>query len=201
MADSYMLAVAQQAGSFGLLCVRVSMFLAASVKPLLLSSGNVLKASPACPQWHSVMTTLASVAFVAGGNGKQIFGDCWWLDTEGEASVNSALSDQSIQAYLASSAGRPGGSRPLANHLHTPPSVITSSDTHRHDQSQVQAVQPAPLKHLVTHPPTHSHTSLHSLTHPSTHSLTHSLARSLARSLSLSLTHSHSLTHSLVCIS
>ena len=87
---------------------------------------------------------------VAGGNGKQIFGDCWWLDTEGEASVNSTLSDQSIQAYLASTAGRPGGSRPLANHLHTPPSVITTSDTHRHDHSQVQAVC-SPLTHSLTH--------------------------------------------------
>ena len=76
----------------------------------------------------------------AGGNGKQIFGDCWWLDTEGEASVNSTLSDQSIQAYLASTAGRPGGSTPLANHLHTPPFVVTTSDAHRHDQSQVPAL-------------------------------------------------------------
>ena len=39
-----------------------------------------------------------------GGNGKQIFGDCWWLDTEGQAPVQSALSDQNLQAYLASSA-------------------------------------------------------------------------------------------------
>ena len=38
-----------------------------------------------------------------GGNGKQIFGDCWWLDTEGQAPVQSALSDQNLQAYLASS--------------------------------------------------------------------------------------------------
>ena len=93
--------------------------------------------------------------FAAGGNGKQIFGDCWWLDTEGEASVNSTLSDQSIQAYLASTAGRPGGSRPLANHLHTPPSVITTSDIHRHDQSQVQAWLAHSLTHSLTHPPVH----------------------------------------------
>ena len=74
---------------------------------------------------------------VAGGNGKQIFGDCWWLDTEGEAMINPSLSDQSIQAYLASSSGRPGGSRPLANQLHTPLSVVNSSEGFRHDIAQV----------------------------------------------------------------
>ena len=72
-----------------------------------------------------------------GGNGKQIFGDCWWLDTEGEAVINPVLSDQSIQAYLASSHGRPGGSRPLANHLHTPKCVVGSPEGFRHDLAQV----------------------------------------------------------------
>lgn len=41
---------------------------------------------------------------MAGGNGKQIFGDSWWLDTEGQAPVESALSDHNLQAYLASTA-------------------------------------------------------------------------------------------------
>jgi len=74
---------------------------------------------------------------VTGGNGKQIFGDCWWLDTEGEAMLNPSLSDQSIQAYLTSSHGRPGGSRPLANYLHTPKSIVGSSEGFRHDMAQV----------------------------------------------------------------
>ncbi|KAL3155648.1 hypothetical protein ABBQ32_012681 [Trebouxia sp. C0010 RCD-2024] len=92
--------------------------------------------APAPREFHTVTAlTKGRLILFGGGNGKQIFGDCWWLDTEGEASVNSTLSDQSIQAYLAST-GRPGGSRPLANHLHTPPSVITTSDTHRHSQAE-----------------------------------------------------------------
>lgn len=74
---------------------------------------------------------------MTGGNGKQIFGDCWWLDTEGEAVINPSLSDQSIQAYLTSSHGRPGGSRPLANYLHTPKSIVGSSEGFRHDMAQV----------------------------------------------------------------
>ncbi len=74
---------------------------------------------------------------MTGGNGKHIFGDCWWLDTEGEAVINPALSDQSIQAYLTSSHGRPGGSRPLANYLHTPKSIVGSSEGFRHDMAQV----------------------------------------------------------------
>ncbi len=74
---------------------------------------------------------------MTGGNGKQIFGDCWWLDTEGEAMINPSLSDQSIQAYLTSSHGRPGGSRPLANYLHTPKSIVGSSEGFRHDMAQV----------------------------------------------------------------
>ena len=77
------------------------------------------------------------VCLLIGGNGKQIFGDCWWLDTEGEAVINPVLSDQSIQAYLASSHGRPGGSRPLANHLHTPKSIMGSPEAFRHDLAQV----------------------------------------------------------------
>ena len=72
-----------------------------------------------------------------GGNGKQIFGDCWWLDTEGEAVINPSLSDQSIQAYMASST-RSGGSRPLVNHLHTPQSVLSTPDAFRHDVAQVR---------------------------------------------------------------
>lgn len=79
----------------------------------------------------------SNLSLPTGGNGKQIFGDCWWLDTEGEAVINPVLSDQSIQAYLASSHGRPGGSRPLANHLHTPKSIMGSPEAFRHDMAQV----------------------------------------------------------------
>ena len=74
---------------------------------------------------------------MAGGNGKQIFGDYWWLDTEGEAVVNPSLSDQSIQAYLASTAARPGGATALANHLHSPQSALAGPDALRHDAGQV----------------------------------------------------------------
>ena len=51
--------------------------------------------------------------------------------------INPSLSDQSIQAYLTSSHGRPGGSRPLANYLHTPKSIVGSSEGFRHDMAQV----------------------------------------------------------------
>ena len=78
-----------------------------------------------------------STPAVTGGNGKQIFGDWWWLDTEGEAVVNPSLSDQSIQAYLASTAARPGGATALANQLHSPQSALASHDALRHDAAQV----------------------------------------------------------------
>ncbi len=86
---------------------------------------------------HAESAAESAWTAVTGGNGKQIFGDCWWLDTEGEAVINPALSDQSIQAYLTSSHGRPGGSRPLANYLHTPKSIVGSSEGFRHDMAQV----------------------------------------------------------------
>ncbi|DBA80892.1 hypothetical protein WJX77_007438 [Trebouxia sp. C0004] len=107
--------------------------------------------APAPREFHTLTPlTKGRLMLLGGGNGKQIFGDCWWLDTEGEAVLNPSLSDQSIQAYLTSSHGRPGGSRPLANYLHTPKSIVGSSEGFRHDMAQAERDSLAGLSEVLT---------------------------------------------------